>query len=190
MGSCRTARGGTRSLLSPPPHCVRCARAADDPWAAVPAPVETHPAANVPRPRFRDHPLRRRSPTARLDCSDAFRRAIDAAAKRRRRTRRRPRRHLADRRDPPEEQRQPARRQGRHHPLQSRPEAYPIVLTRFEGMECMNYSPFVYAFEQQNIAITGGGTLDGQASCEHWWPGAARRSAAPRPATSAKRARP
>ena len=47
---------------------------------------------------------------------------------------------------------------------------YPIVLTRFEGLECMNYSPFVYAFEQENIAITGGGILDGDASCEHWWP--------------------
>jgi polygalacturonase len=46
---------------------------------------------------------------------------------------------------------------------------YPIVLTRFEGLECMNYSPFVYAFEQRNIAITGEGTFDGQASCEHWW---------------------
>ena len=50
------------------------------------------------------------------------------------------------------------------------PKLYPIVLTRFEGLECMNYSPFVYAFDQQNIAITGGGTLDGQASCDHWWP--------------------
>jgi polygalacturonase len=46
---------------------------------------------------------------------------------------------------------------------------YPMVLTRFEGLECMNYSPFVYAFEQKNIAITGEGTLDGQASCDHWW---------------------
>src|SRR6059036_1343990 len=25
------------------------------------------------------------------------------------------------------------------------PKLYPIVLTRFEGLECMNYSPFVYA---------------------------------------------
>ena len=50
------------------------------------------------------------------------------------------------------------------------PKLYPIVLTRFEGMECMNFSPFVYALDQQNIAITGGGTLDGQANCEHWWP--------------------
>jgi len=34
----------------------------------------------------------------------------------------------------------------------------------------MNFSPFVYALDQRNIAITGGGTLDGQSSCEHWWP--------------------
>jgi polygalacturonase len=46
---------------------------------------------------------------------------------------------------------------------------YPMVMTRFEGTELMNYSPFVYAFEQENIAITGEGTLDGDASCETWW---------------------
>ena len=36
-------------------------------------------------------------------------------------------------------------------------------------MECMNYSPFIYAYEQTNIAITGEGTLDGQSNNEHWW---------------------
>ncbi len=46
----------------------------------------------------------------------------------------------------------------------------PLVYTRFEGTECMNYSPFLYAFEKENIAITGTGTLDGQADAEHWWP--------------------
>jgi|SRR5918911_452699 polygalacturonase len=46
----------------------------------------------------------------------------------------------------------------------------PLVFTRFEGMEVMNYSPFIYAFEQQNIAITGEGTLDGQSDKDHWWP--------------------
>jgi polygalacturonase len=46
----------------------------------------------------------------------------------------------------------------------------PLVFTRWESTECMNYSPFLYAFEQTNIAITGKGTLDGQADCEHWWP--------------------
>ncbi len=45
----------------------------------------------------------------------------------------------------------------------------PVVLTRFEGVECLNYSPFIYAYEQENIAITGSGTLDGQASEDNWW---------------------
>ena len=45
----------------------------------------------------------------------------------------------------------------------------PAVYTRWEGVECMNYSPFIYAFKQENIAVTGPGTLDGQASNEHWW---------------------
>jgi len=34
----------------------------------------------------------------------------------------------------------------------------------------MNYSPFIYAFEQENITITGKGTIDGNRDCEHWWP--------------------
>jgi polygalacturonase len=46
----------------------------------------------------------------------------------------------------------------------------PVVYTRFEGTECMNYSPFIYAFDKTNIAVTGPGMLDGQASPEHWWP--------------------
>lgn len=45
----------------------------------------------------------------------------------------------------------------------------PVVYTRFEGTECYNYSPCIYAFEQENIAITGGGTLNGQGDNEHWW---------------------
>ena len=51
----------------------------------------------------------------------------------------------------------------------------PLVFTRFEGTECMNYSPLIYAFEQTNIAVTGTGTLDGQADADHWWPGRATR---------------
>jgi polygalacturonase len=50
------------------------------------------------------------------------------------------------------------------------PGKYPLVFTRWEGIELMNYSPFIYAFEEENIAITGTGTIDGNASCEHWWP--------------------
>src|SRR5690606_5679002 len=45
----------------------------------------------------------------------------------------------------------------------------PVVYTRWEGMELMNYSPFIYAFEKENIAVTGSGTLDGQSSNKHWW---------------------
>ncbi len=45
----------------------------------------------------------------------------------------------------------------------------PVVYTRFESTECMNYSPLIYAFEKQNLAVTGPGTLDGQASAENWW---------------------
>ncbi|MEP6621765.1 MAG: glycoside hydrolase family 28 protein [bacterium] len=45
----------------------------------------------------------------------------------------------------------------------------PAVLTRYEGTELMNYSPFIYAFEATNIAITGEGTIDGNADEQHWW---------------------
>ncbi len=45
----------------------------------------------------------------------------------------------------------------------------PVVFTRWEGVECYNYSPLIYAYEQENIAITGKGILDGQASSENWW---------------------
>ena len=48
-------------------------------------------------------------------------------------------------------------------------EYLPLVFTRWEGVELMNYSPFIYAFEAENIAITGPGTLDGQAGPEQWW---------------------
>ena len=50
----------------------------------------------------------------------------------------------------------------------------PVVFTRFEGTECMNYSPFIYAFEKTNIAVTGKGVLDGQAGLDHWWPWAGK----------------
>lgn len=47
---------------------------------------------------------------------------------------------------------------------------YPLVFTRYEGTELMNYSPLIYAFEQSNLGITGEGTVDGNADCENWWP--------------------
>lgn len=45
----------------------------------------------------------------------------------------------------------------------------PLVLTRFGGIDLMNYSPFIYAFEQKNIAVTGKGILNGQANDTTWW---------------------
>ncbi len=45
----------------------------------------------------------------------------------------------------------------------------PPVFTRWECTEVMNYSGFVYAFDQQNIAVTGKGVLDGQADDSNWW---------------------
>ena len=48
----------------------------------------------------------------------------------------------------------------------------PIVHTRWEGMELMHLSPFIYAYEQTNIAVTGEGTLDGQGKSFFWkWHG-------------------
>ena len=49
----------------------------------------------------------------------------------------------------------------------------PAVFSRFESVECYNYSPFIYAFGQKNVAVTGPGTLDGQATDENWlaWKG-------------------
>lgn len=43
----------------------------------------------------------------------------------------------------------------------------PAVLTNWEGSEVYSYSPFIYAFKQENIAITGKGVLNGQG--KPWW---------------------
>ncbi len=47
----------------------------------------------------------------------------------------------------------------------------PHVRVRWEGTECYNYSPLIYAYKKTNIAITGSGTLNGQAESS-WamWP--------------------
>jgi len=47
----------------------------------------------------------------------------------------------------------------------------PVVFTRYECTEVMNFSPPIYAYEQTNIAITGKGTLDGQGQWWHQWLG-------------------
>ena len=44
----------------------------------------------------------------------------------------------------------------------------PVVFTRWEGMECYNYSPLIYANGCENISVTGNGTLIGNGQA--WWP--------------------
>lgn len=46
----------------------------------------------------------------------------------------------------------------------------PLVKTRWEGIDLMNYSPLIYSLNEENIAVTGKGILDGMASELNWWP--------------------
>lgn len=41
------------------------------------------------------------------------------------------------------------------------------TFTRWEGLECMNYHPLIYARNESNIAITGKGKIDGNG--QKWW---------------------
>lgn len=43
------------------------------------------------------------------------------------------------------------------------------VLTRWEGVDCYNLHPMIYAYGETNIAITGKGIINGQGSNETWW---------------------
>ncbi|SFU74941.1 Glycosyl hydrolases family 28 [Pustulibacterium marinum] len=45
----------------------------------------------------------------------------------------------------------------------------PAVKTSWEGMECINYSPLVYAYECENIAITGKGELKAKIDVWKTW---------------------
>ncbi|SEO61888.1 Glycosyl hydrolases family 28 [Flavobacterium sp. CF108] len=49
------------------------------------------------------------------------------------------------------------------------PKDYPIAHTSWEGTEVMNYSPLIYAKNKTNVAVTGKGTLNGQADSTNWW---------------------
>lgn len=40
----------------------------------------------------------------------------------------------------------------------------PVVKSSWEGTLLYNYSPFIYAYQKENIAITGKGTIDGEGS--------------------------
>jgi len=43
----------------------------------------------------------------------------------------------------------------------------PVVFVRWEGTEAFNYSPFIYANNAENIAITGEGIIDGNSLAEN-----------------------
>lgn len=49
------------------------------------------------------------------------------------------------------------------------PSLYPLVKTRWEGLDIMNYSPCIYAYKAKNVAITGKGTIDGGGTNDTWW---------------------
>jgi polygalacturonase len=47
---------------------------------------------------------------------------------------------------------------------------YPLVYTRWEGLDLWNYQPCVYAIDCKNIALTGEGTINGNGSDDgNWW---------------------
>lgn len=52
----------------------------------------------------------------------------------------------------------------------------PVVITRWEGWDCYNFKPLIYAYQQKNIGICGKGILDGQATAENWWPWKGRKA--------------
>lgn len=49
----------------------------------------------------------------------------------------------------------------------NREDYLPVVIQRHEGVEAYNYSPLIYAFELENVAVTGEGRLDAQGA--QWW---------------------
>jgi hypothetical protein len=52
----------------------------------------------------------------------------------------------------------------------ARPQDYlPPVMSSWEGLECMNYSPLVYAFECENVAVSGAGTLRAKLDVWRQW---------------------
>ena len=50
------------------------------------------------------------------------------------------------------------------------PELYPVVKTSWEGLDCYNLQPCLYALGATDIAVTGKGTVDGGGAKDTWWP--------------------
>lgn len=49
------------------------------------------------------------------------------------------------------------------------PELYPIVPTRWEGLDCWNLQPCIYAYQATDVALTGEGVVDGYGTNDTWW---------------------
>jgi polygalacturonase len=142
----------------------------NDPWSQVPAILK-----QIKQPTFRnkDYPITSYGAVAdgKTDCTEAIRKAIEACNK-----------EGGGRVVVPEGKFLTGAihlksnvnlhvSKGATLAFSTRPDDYlPLVYTRWEGVELMGYSPLIYAFEQKNIAITGEGTLDGQANETNWWP--------------------
>ena len=162
--------GLSGSSLASAADVARWVAAYDDPWSQVPEIL-----ARIKAPVFakRDFPITKFGAVgnARADCTEAFARAITACSK-----------AGGGRVIVPEGEFVTGaihlRSNVNLHVTRNAtirfsrdPKKYlPLVFTRWEGMELMNYSPFIYAFAQRNVAITGEGIIDGQADCDHWWP--------------------
>lgn len=58
------------------------------------------------------------------------------------------------------------------------PELYPIVETRWEGLDCFNLSPCIYAKDAKNVALTGKGTLTAAPTTRNGGHGVARSAMA------------
>ena len=160
--------GGAGAVQAEPPPPAAASPPSADPWVQVPAILSRIVPPVFPQRAFRLNDYQAVG-DGKSDCTEAFRRAIaachDAGGG-----------HVVV----------PAGRflTGPIH-LQSNvdlhlsagavilfkqdPAAYlPPVPTRYEGNDLRNYSPFIYALDQQNVAVTGKGLIDGQANVRVW----------------------
>ncbi|HEY7119392.1 MAG TPA: glycoside hydrolase family 28 protein [Tepidisphaeraceae bacterium] len=62
--------------------------------------------------------------------------------------------------------------------MSAEPGDYPVIRTRWEGIECYNYAGLIFARDAVNVAIIGKGVVDGQGPA--WWRWAKSAGAAQR----------
>ena len=59
------------------------------------------------------------------------------------------------------------------------PASYPLVFTRWEGIECMNYSPLIYAASRRTSPSPARARSTARAARQHWWAWKGRGTARP-----------